>query len=133
MLSIFICEDDLSFLSYIKKEVERHVFDEVLTVKIEKSKIICFMTEPDIKHAVIVYTTDGDRMVFSGSLRKVESLLSDMRFYRCQKNLIVNIEKIIAIDPVSNELVLENDISIYVPYRQTKKLIERVERNRQHK
>ena len=74
-------------------------------ISIDKRKIICFMTDPDERRAVIAYTTDGNRMVFSGSLNHIEAELNDKLFYRCKKNLIVNLGKIINIDKIANQIM----------------------------
>jgi len=88
----------------VKKPGGRSGLAKDSTVSIDKSKILCFMTDPDIKHTVIVYTTDG-RKQFAGSLKHVEAKLGgDKRFYRCQNNLIVNLDKVTALDPVQGML-----------------------------
>jgi len=93
-------------------------------VSIENNKILCFMTEPDIKHTVIVYTTDG-RIQFSGSLKQVEANMDKERFYRCQNNMIVSLDKILALDPVQSIVVLEGNNTFTISSRQYKKLDER--------
>ena len=94
-------------------------------VAVSKAKILCFMTEPEVRRAVILYTTDGDRMMFCGTLKQIEAELDDKRFYRCQKNLLVNLNEITAIDPIMNEVFIGDDCIMNIPYRQTKKLIAR--------
>jgi len=91
------------------------------TVVIDKSKIICFTTDPDIKRTVVVYTTEG-RKVFSGHLNKVEQDISDKRFYRCQNNLLINMDKVTGFDPVQRLLTMEHDMDVTIVARQVKKL-----------
>jgi len=96
-------------------------------VSIDKSKILCFMTYPDIKHTVIVLTSDGRRQ-FAGSLKHVQaSLGADKRFYRCQNNLIANMDKVIALDPVQGQLTLEDNLKIDIAIRKIKKLKEYID------
>jgi len=108
----------------IKKAGGRAGLAKDSIISIDKSKIRCFMTDPDIKHTDIVYTTDGRRQ-FTGSLKQVEAILDgDRRFNRCQNNLIVNMDKIVALDPVQGLLVLEGDIKVSIALRKIKKLNE---------
>jgi len=96
------------------------------TVSIDKNKILCFITEPDIKHTVIVYTTDG-RKQFAGSLKHVEAKLNgDERFYRCQNNLVVNLDKVAALDPIQCVLTLADNFEVDIAARKVKKLTERI-------
>jgi len=102
-------------------------------VPIEKNKIICFMTDSGIKHTVIVYSSDG-RKQFAGSLKQVETKLKgDRRFFRCQNNLIINLDKIIALDSLQSMLILENNINISIAVRKVKKLNERIKRYNESK
>jgi len=111
----------------IKKAGSRTGLAKDSIVSIDKSKILCFMTEPEIKHTVIVYTTDGRRQ-FAGSLKQVEAILDgDGRFYRCQNNLIVNMDKIKALDPVQGLLTLEGGFNFNIAVRKIKKLKERID------
>lgn len=96
------------------------------TICIDNNKILCFITEPDIKHTVTVYTTDGERMQFGGSLRQVEAKLDKQRFFRCQNNLIANMDKVIALDPIQLLLIFESGLSVSVATRAVRKLNERI-------
>jgi len=97
-------------------------------VTIDKSNIRCFMTDPDLRHTVILYSSAG-RKQFAGSLKKVEEVLDgDKRFYRCQNNLIVNLDKIVALDPVQGMLMLEGNIKVGIVLRKVKVLGEVINR-----
>jgi len=111
----------------IKNAIGRCSIAKDSIISIDKNKILCFMTEPDIKHTVIVYTTDGRRQ-FAGSLKQVETtLVGDKRFYRCQNNLIINLDKVTALDPVQGLLTLESNFKVDITMRKIKKLAVRIE------
>ncbi|MCL2400619.1 MAG: LytTR family transcriptional regulator DNA-binding domain-containing protein, partial [Defluviitaleaceae bacterium] len=108
----------------IKKAGARSGLAKDSIISIDKRTILCFMTESDIKHTVIVYTTNG-RKQFSGSLKLVEATLEgDKRFYRCQNNLIINLDKVAALDPVQGMLILEGNFKTNIAVRKVKKLSE---------
>jgi len=79
-------------------------------VAIENDKILYFATEPDIKHTIIIYTTNG-RITSPGSLKQVEASM-DSRFFRCQNNLIVNLDKVTGIDPIQHTATLEGNLTV---------------------
>ena len=92
-------------------------------VSVDSAKILCFITNPDMKHTVVMYTTDS-RMEFRGNLTKIEPTLDKSRFFRCQRNMIVNLEKVISVDPVQLKLVLEHDLVVDIAAKSLKKLNE---------
>jgi len=94
-------------------------------ISIENEKILYFMTEPELKHTVIVVTTDG-QMQFRGSLSDIEKKVDAKRFYRCQKNLIVNLNKIAAVDSMQYIIRFIDDSEVYLVPRNAKKLKERI-------
>jgi len=97
-------------------------------VVLDRNKIFYFMTNPNTKHTVVVISTEG-RMEFNGSLKQVEKELDKEHFYRCQNNLIVNIDKVISVDPVQCTVLLEGGHVVDVAARQVKKMKERVEKH----
>ena len=110
----------------VKKAGSHSTLAKDSTIAIDKNKIICFMTEPEIKHTVMVYTTDG-RKQFAGSLKHVEDRLADNnRFFRCQKNLIVNLDKVVGLDPIQRILTLDDNLRIDIAVRKIKPLTERI-------
>jgi len=49
------------------------------------------------------------------------------RFYRCQKNLIVNLEKIMAVDAALRKVTFENGLTVDIAAKQISKLAHRVQ------
>ena len=94
-------------------------------VSVDSGKILCFMTVPDMKRTVIVHTIEGSFPV-RGSLRQIEDEIDDARFYKCQSNLIINLDKVIALDPIQRILTLENNITINIATRKIKALNQRI-------
>ena len=94
-------------------------------VSIEKDMILCFMTQTDSKHMVKLYTCDK-MLSFYGSLKKTEAELADGRFYRCQSNLIINLDKVVALDPVQYTLLLESDLIVNIVPRRIQALGNRI-------
>ena len=122
-----VLKDD--FVFKLSDDIKRFRGDSSLakdsTVVIDTNKILCFMTEPGLKHTVIVCTTEG-RMQLYGSLGKVEGQLNPDRFYRCQSNLIINLDKFVALDPVQHMLTLEGNLTFNIALRKIKALDARV-------
>ena len=94
-------------------------------ISVDSSKVICFMTVPEAKRTVIVHTTEGS-FPARGSLRQIEDEIDDARFYKCQSNLIVNLDKVIALDPIQRILILENNLIINIASRKIKELNQRI-------
>ena len=97
--------------------------DSILSINI--NEIICIMTTPNIHRMVTVYTIQGS-FPAKGCLTQIESNINDIRFYRCQNNAIINLDKIRSIDPIQRILTLENDIIINIAARKIKKLISHI-------
>jgi two-component system response regulator AgrA len=94
-------------------------------VSIDSTKIMFFETSVDTKHTVIVYTAEG-RLEFRGSLSQIEKEMDKTRFFRCQRNLIINLEKVIAVDIVQMLITFENGLSTDIAIKQVGKLSRRV-------
>lgn len=94
-------------------------------ISIDRNKILCFLTEPENKRLVKIYTTEGERLS-ADNLKNIETKLDNKRFYRCQNNLIVNLDKCVAVDTTQNMLVLADGLKIDIPSRRVKALNERI-------
>jgi len=95
-------------------------------VTVACNQIIYFMSESNLKRSIIVYTTDG-RMQLHGSLTKVEKELNKEYFYRCQGNLIVNLDKVLAVDPKQKLVHMDGGHRLELALRKIKALVKRVE------
>lgn len=94
-------------------------------VTADRNKILYFKTVPDVKRMVMVHTNDGNLPV-RGSLKQLEVELDDARFYKCQSNLIINLDRVVALDPVQCILALENSQKIKIATRRIKELSQRI-------
>jgi len=96
-------------------------------VAVATDKILCFMTDPVEKHVVLVHTAEGI-FSFRGSLKQIEEEFSGRRnFLRCQNNLVVNLDKILVLDPVRYKLMLENNLTLDIVGRKIKVVAQRIE------
>lgn len=94
-------------------------------VSVDSRTILYFETSTETKHSIIMYTTSGN-VEFRGNLSRIEKDLNRKEFYRCQRNYIVNLEKIIAIDAVQLTVIFENNMQIEISPKQVYKLSARV-------
>ena len=94
-------------------------------ISIESNKIICFTTGPNMNRTVIIWTTNG-QLQQQGNLTQIEATLDKNHFYRCQSNLIVNLSKIINLDPLHGVLTLEGNLQMNIASRKVKGLKERI-------
>ena len=94
-------------------------------ISLDSRKIMYFETSVEIKNSVIVYTSDGN-FEFRGSLTQIEKQLDKTRFYRCQRNIIVNLENIVAVDAVRLTSLFANGMVIPISPKQIHKLSSRV-------
>lgn len=99
------------------------------TISIDKSKILCFMTEPENKRMVKVYTTEGQSMT-ADNLKSIEAKMNSEYFYRCQNNLIVNLDKCVALDIIQNLLFLTDGLQVEIKSRNIKTLNARIAAHR---
>jgi len=99
------------------------------TVTIDKNKILYFKTNPDMKRTIFIKTTDGDYEC-NGKLISVALTLGNGHFYKCQQNLIVNLDKIIAVDPVQCVALFSDGCKVKIANVQVKKLARRIEEHR---
>jgi len=90
-------------------------------ISIDSRKVMYFETSVDIKNSVIIYATDS-KLEFRGSLSKIEKQLDKKRFYRCQRNRIVNLENIVAVDRAQLTVLFKNGLSIDIAPKQVHKL-----------
>ena len=104
------------------------ILEENIIMSVEKEKILCFVTSPKIKHTVTLHTLKGSYK-FLGSLKKVEAELNDIRFFRCQNNLIVNLDKIISLDTIKYKLTLEGGLLIDIAIKKIKELGKRIKKH----
>ena len=96
-------------------------------VSIDIGEIICFETIPGEKNTVTVYTSEG-ALSFRGSLKKVEEEMKDRRnFYRCQNSLLVNLDKVLALDPVRCKLSLDRGLFMDIAGRKIKTLGNKID------
>ena len=91
-------------------------------VSVDSESILYFTTNPDVKHLITARTIDGS-LEQRGSLREIEAKLDNAKFYRCQNNLIVNLDGIVDISKCS--VVFVNGEEVEIASRQIKKLRER--------
>jgi two-component system response regulator AgrA len=94
-------------------------------ISMDSKRIMYFETSADIKNSIIIYTTDGS-LEFRGSLSKIDKQLDKSRFYRCQRNIIVNLENIVAVDSARLTVLFENGMIVDVSPKQIHKLGQRV-------
>ena len=94
-------------------------------ISIDNDKIMYFETSLEAKHNIVIYTTDG-RLEFRGSLSQIEKLLNKKRFFRCQRNLIVNLEKVTELDTVQSEITFENGLVVDVAAKRINALKRRL-------
>jgi two-component system response regulator AgrA len=94
-------------------------------VTVDRNKILYFKTVPDVKRMVIVHTNNGN-LPIRGSLKQLAVELDDARFYKCQSNLIINLDKVVALDPVQCILALENSQKIKIATRKIKELSQQI-------
>jgi len=95
-------------------------------VSVNSNDIVYFETSPESKRVVVVYTTDG-RQEFRGSLTKVEGKMDKKRFYRCQRNLIINLARVTAVDTTQLKIVFDNGLCVDIAAKQASKLMRHVE------
>ncbi|MCL2500971.1 MAG: LytTR family DNA-binding domain-containing protein [Defluviitaleaceae bacterium] len=94
-------------------------------VSVDCNTILYIRTNQGIKHLVTIHTTDGI-ITQRNSLIAMEALLEPKRFYRCQNDMIVNINKINNLSITRRKLTLDTREELDIPYRQIKKLKERI-------
>ena len=94
-------------------------------ISIDSRKIMYFETSAEVKHSIVMYTSDGS-LEFRGSLSHIEKQLDKKRFYRCQRNIIVNIENIVAVDSEQLSALFQNGMEIEISHKQIHKLNQRV-------
>jgi len=104
--------------------------DSIVTINF--NKILCFMTDPSQKNTVVLHTAEG-KYPFYGSLKHVEPMLNSVQFFRCQNNLIVNLDKVVALDPIQYILTLENNFTVGISVRKLKGLRERISNYKNNK
>ena len=80
-------------------------------VSIDSSDIMYFKTSHEGQRTVEVYTFEN-RLEFRGNLSSIEDGMDTTRFFRCQRNLIVNLEniKVLAIDSGAPKIIFANDL-----------------------
>ena len=98
-------------------------FDKNSTMVTNYSNILCFVTHPQAKRTIILHKTDG-RVQFGGSLKDVEATLNDPRFYRCQNDLIINLDKVRGVNTTTFKLVFEGGLVVDVAARRVKELAD---------
>jgi two-component system response regulator AgrA len=94
-------------------------------VSIDSTDIMYFEISPETKHTILIFTTDG-RFEFRGSLSQIEGEMDKKRFFRCQRNLIVNLAKVVAVDVVQLNILFENGLLVDIGAKQAMKLAARV-------
>jgi len=71
-----------------------------------------------------VYLTNGDYWHLTCCLGKIESLLYDDNFFRCDKSFLVNHRFIKTVDFNTNLIILDTGEKIVASYRALKKISE---------
>jgi len=94
-------------------------------VSIDSANIMFFETSLETKHTIVIYTIDK-RLEFRGSLSQIEAEMDKSRFYRCQRNLIVNLEHVTAVDVVKFKIVFKNGLITDATIKHANKLSQRV-------
>jgi len=97
-------------------------------VTIDCESIICIAPNPDVKHTVVIHTTDGV-LEYRSSLTDIMAQLDKTRFFRCQNNLIVNLYRIVNIDAVHRKIMFDSKLEVAIPYPKIKILREKLDNN----
>ena len=66
-------------------------------ISLDSRTIQYFETSLEIKNSIVIYTSKGS-LQFRGSLSRIQRQLDKKRFYKCQRNIIVNLENVVAVD-----------------------------------
>jgi len=91
------------------------------TIVVDYRTIMYFETMQEIKHNITMYTSQIQTQ-FRGSLSNIEKDLDMRRFYRLQRNIIVNLESITSVDGVKLTVTFANGMVIELPPNQVGKL-----------
>jgi|GEM_PF-39517 len=104
---------------------DSHKLSKGSTVSIDSRKIVFIETDREIKHHLVVHTLDKD-LQFRGTLSTIEKALDKRRFYRLQRNIIVNLENIFSVDVVKLMVVFANNRVIEITPSQVPNLSKRI-------
>jgi len=98
-------------------------------VSINSTEIVYFEVSQEAKH-MIVLNTESSRYEFRGSLSQIEKEMDKVRFFRCQRNLIINMEKVTAIDAVQLKLHFNNGWVVDIAANRVKKISDHMRKFR---
>ena len=90
-------------------------------MSINKADIFYFETSLDTEHIIIIHTFD-EHFEFRGKISKITEEISNKSFVRCQRNLIINLDHIKAVDTIQYKVVFTNNISVDISENQILKL-----------
>ena len=109
-------EVKLGFLIKLTEDVKMHdgniIVEKGGRMCVQRHTILYFKTVDSITRKIVMRTVEGDRH-FSGMLSGIEKKLDgDKRFYKCQGNLIVNVEMIASTDSHKGIAVFSNNDTV---------------------
>lgn len=87
--------------------------------RIDRKEIIAFESIPYDNQKVTMHLKDESIDIF-GSLKKYEELLKENNFFRCNRNIIVNIDNVIKFNKSNKSITMKNGRKISVSIRKLK-------------
>ena len=86
-------------------------------MSINKSDIFYFETSLDTEHIIILYTSN-EQFEFRGKISKIIEEINNKSFVRCQRNLIINLNYVKAVDTVQYKVIFTNNASVEISEKQ---------------